>query len=346
MAPQIIAGWDIGGVHLKVARAEAGRVVAVRQVPCTLWLGEEHLRRAFDEAGTAGAGVEVHAITMTGELAENFGTRKEGVQRIVAICEDALPGRRLYYAGAAGFFDADQAIERWQAVASANWRASAGIVAALKPEALFVDIGSTTTDIVAIREGEARPRGETDAERMLAGELVYTGAIRTSLMVLADRVPFQGVWHPVMAENFSTAADLYRLSGELDPADDLYPASDGRSKDAPDCVARLARMIGRDAGEAGEHEWRQLAAYFRERQLRLIHDAATQVLSGAFFAADAPVIGAGAGHFLAKALAARLNRPYMDFGTLIEASSASRRMAGVCAPAAALALLASARAAP
>jgi probable H4MPT-linked C1 transfer pathway protein len=340
MIAQRIAGFDIGGAHLKAALAVDGEIVAMRQIACPLWLGEEHLLRAFDEAADLFAEANFNAITMTGELAEIFPNREVGVRRILAMADGRLGGERLYYAGRLGFLDAAGACTEWQAVASANWRASAELIALFARDTLFIDIGSTTTDIVPIGNGAVWARGESDASRLLAGELVYTGAIRTSLMALAGRAPFAGHFYPLMAENFSTAADLYRLTGELDPADDLYPASDGRGKGTDDSMARLARMIGLDKDAGGAAQWLHLARYFREMQLRHLHDAAAQTLSAAPMAEDAPVVGAGAGHFLARAIAGRLGRPYCDFGALVPAREDARRLARVGAPAASVALLA------
>ena len=142
-----------------------------------------------------------------------------------------------------------------------------------------------------------------------------------------------------MAENFATTADLYRLSGELPPEDDAYPASDGRSKDATDCRARIARMFGRDMNEAPEVAWESAAGFFRERQLRLIADAVAQVLS--LRPADRiPFVAAGAGHFLVPELARRFGCRADDFAALAPTRDAVRRKTGICAPAVAVALLA------
>ncbi len=46
----LTAGYDVGGAHLKVAIIEDGRVVAVRQIACPLWLGLDQLGTALDEA--------------------------------------------------------------------------------------------------------------------------------------------------------------------------------------------------------------------------------------------------------------------------------------------------------
>src|SRR6185503_1671515 len=110
----------------------------------------------------------------------------------------------------AGWFTREKAVEKSEAVASANWHATASLTARARQDALFIDMGSTTTDIIPIAGGKVVARGATDAARMQAGELVYTGATRTFLMAVTGRVPFKGAWVPVMAEYFGSMADAHR----------------------------------------------------------------------------------------------------------------------------------------
>ena len=163
-------------------------------------------------------------------------------------------------------------------IASANWHASARFVAARLGNGLFVDMGSTTTDLIALADGEVAARGYTDAERLEAGELVYTGMVRSFLMSIAARVPFQGRSMPLMNEYFANMADVYRLLGELPPGADQQATADGREKTVEGSRARLARMLGLDAAEASKEAWIEVARAFREAQLRTLHDAAMLVL--------------------------------------------------------------------
>ena len=334
-----IIGWDIGGAHLKAALVRDDEVEAVEQRSCTLWLGTEHLADAWRAIIASFGAPDHHAVTMTGELAEIFPSRRDGVAAICAMASELAGGAPVrFYAGANGFVDADTAVRDWQQVASANWHASAAWAARQVGQGLFIDIGSTTTDIIALSDGQPVRHGYTDAERLESGELVYTGVMRTSLMALAAEAPFAGRWQRLMAENFATTADLYRLSGELAPEDDSYPASDGRSKGAGDCEARIARMFGRDREEGTSAAWALAARFFRERQLRVTADAIAQVLSRSDLREDLPFIAAGAGHFLVPELARRFGCEMERFAAIVKAREDVRRKAGVCAPAVAVAL--------
>lgn len=342
MPSDIVLGWDLGGAHLKAAAvARNGKVLWVRQLPCPLWLGLEHLDRAVTSVLEEQPDARGHAVTMTGELTDFFRNRVHGVTGILSRFGRHVPASRtLVYAGLQGFFTPQRAAKNPEAVASANWEASAQLVANRVEDALFVDIGSTTTDIVPIRDGKLAVRGHSDFERLACEELVYTGIVRTPVMVLADRIPFEGNWIAPMAEYFATAADVYRLTGELPEGADQLPAADNSGKTVRDSARRLARMIGRDLESAPLSAWRECARCLAELQLWKIRQACERVLSRAEVAERAPLVGAGVGRFLVRKLAAQLGRRYRDFDGLVEAAPEMASWASSCAPAVAVAVLA------
>jgi uncharacterized hydantoinase/oxoprolinase family protein len=136
-------------------------------------------------------------------------------------------------------------------------------------------------------------------------------------------------------------ADVYRVLGTLPEGVDQMATADGREKTFAASCARLARMVGRDAADASEAQWRALAAWFAEAQIRSIADGAMLVLSQAELGAAAPVMGAGVGTAVVEEVARRLRRAYIGFADLIDAAPQVRERAAQCGPAAALAALAS-----
>ena len=266
-------GWDVGGAHLKAARAQAGRIVGVVQEPCPLWLGRERLAEAVAAVRLRLGEAPLHTVTMTGELADIFASRAEGVAWIAAAMAAALaPAEVRIYDASAGWLAPAAAAAHVEAIASANWHAAAALVARIVPDSLFMDMGSTTTDLVPIRDGVVAARGHTDAERLAAGELVYTGLTRSFVMALAPAAPLNGVWTPLAREYFAATADVYRVLGELAETADQMPTADGREKTVAASRARLARMVGRDAASAPAATWQALAAWFAEAQLRHAHE--------------------------------------------------------------------------
>jgi (4-(4-[2-(gamma-L-glutamylamino)ethyl]phenoxymethyl)furan-2-yl)methanamine synthase len=334
-----VIGWDIGGVHLKAARAEDGRVTRVAQYASPLRSGTERLVQALAQARTEMGGADRHIVTMTGELADTFASRVEGVEHLSALAAQELDDV-LIYAGAAGCVRPPDAHKHYANIASANWHACAALIARLRSNALLIDLGSTTTDIVPIFGGKVAARGYTDAQRLATGELVYTGLVRGVVMATADRAPLRGTWTPLINENFATMADVHRILGTL-PADvDLMPTTDGREKTIAASQARLARMLGSDASDADGETWRSIARWFAELQMRSITDAAMLVLSAGSSKAVMPIVAAGIGDALVAEVARRLGSTCCTFDELIAVAPEMRTAARRCAPAAALALLA------
>ncbi len=337
----VVIGWDIGGAHLKAARVKSGRVEAVVQAATPLWLGLESLKAAFAAIGAELGAADRHAITMTGELCDAFPSRREGVVGLAAIAAKSLaPAAPGLYAGRAGFVALGEAAAHAADIASANWHATAALVALRAPDALMIDIGSTTADLIPIAAGRVAAAGYTDAERLAAGELVYTGMTRSFVMALADRAPFRGAWTPLMNEYFASSADVHRILGDLPDGADKMATADSREKTVEASRARLARMIGREAEEAADSEWNGLAAFLAEAQIRQIADAASLRLSRNDVAGDAPVVAAGVGEGMAAEVARRLRRPCVGFSALIEGPPEASH----CAPAVAVALLGAGRA--
>ena len=336
----VVIGWDIGGAHLKAARVKDGRVEAVVQAATPLWLGLDSLDAAFDALRAQLGRADRHVITMTGELCDAFPSRREGVAGLAAIAANHLaPSAPSLYAGRAGFVELGEAASHAVDIASANWHASAALVALKLPDALFIDIGSTTADLIPIVAGQVAAVGYSDAERLASGELIYTGMTRSFVMSLASRAPFRGAWTPLMNEYFASSADVHRILGDLPDGADKMATADGREKTVEASRARLARMIGREADEGAASEWAGLAAWFAEAQIRQITDAALLRLSRNDVAVAAPVVAAGVGEGLAAEVARRLRRPCLGFSSLIAAPAEASH----CAPAVAVALLAANR---
>ena len=344
-APRRI-GWDIGGAHLKAAYFDAFGLRDVAQWRCDLWRGLSQLDDAFIAARERWPDLAScsHAVTMTGELADVFEHREAGVASIVASAARALGAHVDFYAGDDGFVDATAACTRWRAIASANWLATASMIARHVDDAVLVDVGSTTTDVVPIAGGRVVARGRDDASRLAARELVYVGAVRTPLCALAVRIRFRGRSYNVMNELFATSGDVFRLTGELDPAHDLAATADGAPRDAASTRRRLARMIGCDARDATDDEWLAFAREWRSALAARVRDDVQYVIEAARVSRSAPIIGAGCGSFLAHECAQRMKRRHVDFAEIVDAAPACRREARLCAPSVAVAMLHAARA--
>jgi probable H4MPT-linked C1 transfer pathway protein len=330
----------VGGAHLKVALADNGTIVAVEQYVCPLWQGFEKLSYALQSASSLLNRGNKFAVTMTGELSDLFPDRKTGVETLVQHLAKVLGPQIAFWAGQHGFANVETALAHHRDVGSTNFLATATLLASRLPHALLVDFGSTTTDIIPIRNGKPAPRGLTDAERLTTGELVYTGLTRTSVASVTNRAPFKGQWVALAREYFATMADVRRILGELPDGVDLHATADGKGKTYQESVSRFARLVGRDGADGTADEWRIASAFVREQQLQSIYDGVLQVLSANPLPLQAPVVTAGIGADTASVIALRLGRNPFTFGSLLNVSPALRLAATHSAPAVAVALLA------
>jgi probable H4MPT-linked C1 transfer pathway protein len=315
--PTNIIGLDIGGANLKAAD---GRGWA-RSVPFALWREPQNLARRLTkllelappspEASLRASGIDSGrkvALTMTGELCDCFATKREGVEQILRSVLAVVEQRQvLVWSNGGEFLSVDQAIKRPLEVASANWLATAVYCAnwlRQREDALLIDVGSTTTDLIPIRAGRPQPRGRTDLERLAADELVYRGMLRTPVAALAEFVSLRGRRVNLSAELFATTWDVYLLLGQLPEESDSTDTADGRPATIASAHARLARMVCADAEVLSLAEVTDIARQLDQGLRRQLRGALWRVRAHAGL--DGPVTGilAGSGELLARAMLA------------------------------------------
>ncbi len=336
-------GWDIGGAHVKVAVIYQHQIIAIHQAPCPLWQGLAQLESAVRMllAKLPTETNQRHAITMTGELVDLFANRHDGVKQIIETMTMLLVNRDVHiFCGKQGLLSAAEINEtHYDAIASANWLASATFAAKKIQNCLFVDIGSTTTDILLCENENVDAQGYSDYARLISGELIYSGIVRTPIMAITQTVFDNGQNVGVMAEHFATTADVYRLTGELSEHHDQTPTADGAEKTIEASARRLSRMVGDDFNIAELARWQAVARDIRQQQLQRIQQSCAAQLARHTSTEKLPLIGAGVGRFLVQEIAANLNCPYVDFSTLFTGHNALEFSSADCAPAVAVAYL-------
>jgi probable H4MPT-linked C1 transfer pathway protein len=273
LAPRRIFGWDIGGSNTKVAFLSDGAVRAVRHQAFEVRHAPGELaavlRRLADAVagdagwdGDAGGSVDraaavgaVHAVTMTAELSRHFRMKRDGVAFVIGAVETAFPHDDIRVFAVDGCFLTPQAARLDPLrVSAANWAATARLVARQYPDALLLDIGTTSTDVIPIVRGEVVALGSTDPARLASGELLYTGALRTPVETLAPEVPVSVTLAGVLetrltglaAEGFAVSGDVHLWRGDLLPHDYDCATPDGGPVTKAGAGDRLARAVCAD----------------------------------------------------------------------------------------------------
>jgi hypothetical protein len=298
---------DIGGANLKAAD---GVGFAVSQA-FPLWKNSRLLVEALRTI-IAGAPRSDHlAATMTGELADCFNTKAEGVQFIVNALSTAADGRhtRIYLNN--GLLVSPQiALKQPLAAAAANWHALARFAGryASKGPGLLIDIGSTTTDIIPLADGSPVSQGKTDPERLIASELVYTGVERSPVCALVNALPWQKQQCPVAQEVFATTWDAYLTLGDLPEEPNNTNTADGRPATMEAARDRLARSICADREMFDNADARAAAEAITRGQLAKIAVAVAQVV-GRSPAPPETIVVSGRGEFVARRVLERMKTP-------------------------------------
>jgi probable H4MPT-linked C1 transfer pathway protein len=325
---------DVGGANLKVAD---GRGFA-HSSGFALWKSPERLAAALTELIAHTPPADALVATMTGELADCFVTKAEGVRAIVDALVAAAAGRSLrIYLTDGSLVSPAEAIARPLAAAASNWRAVAHFAARFitKPAGLLIDIGSTTCDVIPIVDGCPATIGMTDPERLVHGELIYTGVARSPLCAVVDSLPWRGQKCPTAQEVFATTLDAYLTLGNLpeDPSDTA--TADGRPATRAAARDRLARAICADRTMFNEADAMAAAEAVRSAQAVRLAMPIIQV-QGRMATRPGVVVVSGQGEFLARRVIEKL-RLGAEIVSLAEklGPEVSR-----CAPAHALAVLA------
>ena len=299
-----VLALDIGGANLKAAD---GLGFAASQF-FPLWQRPGELPAALARLIAAAPAADRIVATMTGELCDCFATKAEGVAAIVQALADTAAGREtLVYLTDGSLVSPAAALERPLAAAASNWHALARFAGrfAAHGAGLLIDIGSTTCDLIPLVDGRPAATGATDPERLAAGELVYTGVVRSPVCAVVPALPWRGKQTPTAHELFATAGDAYLTLGELPEEPDCTQAADGRPATKAAARDRLARAICADRTMFDEADAHAAATAIARAQLAKIAIAAQGVLRR-LPAPPGAVVISGQGEFLARQLLDRM----------------------------------------
>lgn len=301
-----VIGWDIGGVNIKAARVRDGASLAARndpfeiqRAPATLAARLEAIAKELDTEES-----DAHAITMTAELSQFFRTKRDGVRYVLDAVERAFPeARTLAYSVDGRFLDLGTARDVPLLIAASNWSATASLAATLVRDAILVDVGTTTTDVIPISDGRVAALGRTDPERLISGELLYLGAVRTPVEAIVHRVPLHDGLAGVSAESFALAGDIHLWRGDLTSEGYTTPTPDKRPPTREFAGERIARIVCADRELLDESDIDRIAAYVGDSMIARI--AASIVCVRERHPHIETAVIAGHGAFLARAAARR-----------------------------------------
>ena len=277
-----IAGFDIGGANTDLSVVEFdenGNIINIKTdfsyLP--MWNKKDELSRTLLELlGKDMGDIDAVGISMTAELADSYQSKSEGVLDISGMVMETfnLP---VAFVGLNGMMDYESVQENPQELAAANWIATAPLAAYMAPDSIFIDTGSTTTDIIPIKNGKECAKGRTDLERLATGELVYTGTLRTNVATLVDKVPLKDEWVRTASELFAVTADVHLVLGNITPEDYTSETPDGADNSRENSLLRLSRVVCGDLDILSPHDVEEIARFIYQKQVEQVAEALAEV---------------------------------------------------------------------
>jgi probable H4MPT-linked C1 transfer pathway protein len=329
-----VLGYDVGGANTKAVLlcVKKGKLlnaeVAVEYFP--IWkkpekLGEVLLKLKQQLVASSLDGV---GLTMTAELSDAYQTKREGVDDILNCVSKTFPEVPVFVLNtAAELVTLDVAKQKPLTVAAANWAASGWLVATKLKNCVVVDVGSTSTSIIPIVNGKVVALGTTDLDKLICGELVYSGCLRTNVAAIVHSIPIRNVAAGVASELFALSGDVNLILGNISKEDYSIETADGRGKTIPEALARLTRVICADTEMLTRQEIIKMAEYISDKQIQQVAEGLSKVYSytKSLALGKVPVVVTGIGkNFIARKAAEKLCiAEILDLGTMLSDKAVS-----------------------
>ena len=340
-----ILGWDIGGAHLKLCVVKEDKnILETLQFKTPMWEDPKIAHKIFKKI-IKHFDIKTwdeHFFTMTGEISDCFLNRKDGVKKIISQIDRAFGNSARYYSQDK-FLKLEETKKFYSSIASANWHATALFISKFIKEGFLIDIGTTTTDIIVIKDSKIMQDGFTDSQRLRDGSLVYLGVSRTSISSLKSKLIFKNKSYNVMREMFANTADVFRVTKQLNDVADLYPSCDKGPKTITASQQRLARVIGMDRSDGTNNDWILFSNYIISEMIKEIVKNFIKLEKKYKINSTAPIVFSGCGNFLSQIFCNSVKRKPILFHKLVPdffiINNDDFYGIDVCAPAVSLAII-------
>lgn len=300
----MILGLDIGGANTKASSPDG---CYARSVYLPLWK-DSRLEDILFKIKEDCPDVEKVAVVMTGEGADSFLEKRLGVRYIKQKVESVFDD--VYYLSIDGTFEKDITDEK--KFFSANWIASVIKLMELEEDFLFIDMGSTTTDIIPVIDGRICSR-KTDFERLLDGTLIYIGALRTDVSTMAEKVKIlsRDRYCPIAKERYAQMADVYNILGSIKEKDYICETPDGKGRSIEDSKRRLARIVCCDLEDLEDCDVVHIADEIKMVEINMLSDGINKILNKKEWDSRIEnIFIAGSGEFVVRDALKRVNDLY------------------------------------
>ncbi len=315
----IYIGWDIGGAHTKYTVSfESKDVVECRIIHCELWKSLSKLEDIIENVNFKYKKKFniINLITMSAEMCDIFCSRKKGVKSILSLFEKRDFINHIYTK------DNEilklQGFKKYSSCESTNWMVIADYLKSFDKNIVAIDLGSTTTDLVLIKNHICVNTRYDDYSGLNTGELLYTGVLRTPIYSVTNSIVLNKKTYNIIPENFSTISDIYRLLNIIKNKSDYTNTADGRSKSIKDTLHRISRVFGFDYTADNNDTIIKLSKKIMSMHLdQISYTIKSHIKNNFSNAKNLKIIGMGVGRTLIQIICTKNNWKYMSLDRYI-----------------------------
>ena len=151
----LVTGWDLGGAHLKTAQCRDGEIISANILKTPLWLGVDQTAGSLAGSGTVAGRRQCQCLHHDWRTFRYVRLARRGNTRVARLHRTGIRrGGHPHLCGTSGFQDRGFRAPPWQRYRIRQLARHRKPSCETGKYGLFVDMGSTTTDILAFRDGE------------------------------------------------------------------------------------------------------------------------------------------------------------------------------------------------
>ena len=252
--------------------------------PFEIWREKDRLPEVLSEIYSqlfSAEKPEALAVTMTAELSDVFATKRDGVTFVLESIRSVFPrSGDLCFESVGRFMPVCEALRiHWIMLRPIGWLPRSGLRENF-PNCLLMDVGSTTTDILPVLDGQReRRRAHGHGAPGLRENLCSRAFCAPISQRSCKRCRLQGAAAGLLRSILPSAGTCISSWGNLRPQDYTCATPDGQPPSLDSARRRLARLVCADTEMLSAGEIDAMARYIYARQVYQIREGLSQVLS-------------------------------------------------------------------
>ncbi len=316
MISKTYIGWDIGGAHTKISIINSKKV-KTRVFNIELWnnKGLSNIQKIINDKDIIPKNA-LHCITLSGEMCDIFSSRIKGINTLLSLFKQSALNAYIYTNNGINKLSSLRNVKN---AASMNWLATAEYVSKYIEDIIIIDVGSTTTDFMIIKNNKILNKRVDDFSGLKNDELLYLGCLRTPIYAITNEIKDSKNIYKIIPENFSSLADIYQIMKVVNPKDDYSRRLDGRSKTLLNSYKRISRSFGFDYSNYHKNFVERLCRKIMNVHIDKMYISLQKIIKkNSYKNNNVKITSIGVGDQIVENMVKRNNLKYVDMITILQ----------------------------